>query len=91
MVIQQSIEQKLREAFSPSSLEVINESALHKGHSHDGGQPFDGNGETHFRVRIAASQFIQMSRIERHRAITDVLKDELAGPVHALAIEASTP
>jgi len=91
MTVQQNIEQKLRNAFSPLVLEVINESHKHRGHAHADGQKFDGRGETHFRVRITAPQFATMSRIERHRAITNLLKDELEDCVHALAIEASAP
>ena len=35
--------------------------------------------------------FAGKSRIERHRMINAVLADELAGPVHALAIVARAP
>ncbi len=90
--MQQSMETKLRQAFSPSALEVINESHKHAGHHHSGSGhhgAFDGTGETHFRVRIAAPAFEGMSRIARHRAINAVLADELAAGVHALAIEVS--
>ncbi len=95
MTIQAEIEAKLRESFAPEQLEVINESHLHAGHHHvDGGDHahFDGTGETHFRIRIVSDSFAAKSRLERHRAINDVLKDELApNRVHALAIEAHAP
>lgn len=95
MSIQSSIESKLRAAFSPARLDVINESHLHAGHHHtDGGrqETFDGQGETHFRVRIEADAFSGMSRIERHRAVNAVIADEMApGRVHALAIEPAAP
>jgi BolA protein len=77
------IETKLSAAFQPARLDVFDESALHAGH---GG--WKEGGETHFRVRIAASAFSGKSRIEIHRAINEVLSDELAERVHALAIEA---
>src|ERR1700753_2050459 len=77
---------KLREAFSPESLDVSDESHLHEGHS--GHRP---GGETHFRVYIVSSAFEGKSRIERHRMINTLLATELAGSVHALAIKASTP
>jgi len=85
--VKRSIEKKLRSAFSPLMLEVINESHQHAGHQ----EHFDGSGETHFRVKIIASQFTHMSRIERHRAITDLLAQELNNGLHALAIEAQAP
>ncbi|MBE7185880.1 MAG: BolA family transcriptional regulator [Methylobacterium mesophilicum] len=95
MTIQSGIETKLREAFAPERLEVVNESHLHAGHHHaDGGEHshFDGTGETHFRVRIVADAFAGKSRLERHRAVNAVLEGELApGRVHALAIEANAP
>lgn len=90
--VAQEIELRLSERFRPERLEVINESHLHAGHGgHHGGAPFDGRGETHFRVRIVAAQFSAMSRVERHRAINDALADLLAGGVHALALEPAAP
>ena len=94
MSIQQRIEEKLTEAFSPERLDVLNESSQHAGHHHvDSGHHavFDGTGETHFRVRIVAKQFAGMSRVERHRAVNALLADELKAGLHALAIEPSAP
>lgn len=94
MSIHSRIEQKLRDAFSPERLLVMNESHLHAGHHHaESGhhETFDGNGETHFRVRIVAEAFAGMSRIQRHRAVNELLDDELKSGVHALAIEPAAP
>ncbi|MEM5583607.1 BolA family protein [Roseibium sp. AS2] len=82
MNIQQTITDKLTAAFQPSFVDVIDESENHRGH---GG--WREGGETHFRVRIAAAAFEGMNRVARHRAINDLLADELAGKVHALALE----
>lgn len=80
------ITQKLTEAFSPESLDVIDESERHAGHAgHRHG------GESHFRVHIVAKAFSGKSRVERHRAINALLASELAGGVHALAIHAGAP
>ena len=87
MTIAASITAKLNSAFSPAHLEVINESHLHAGHQ----EKFDGAGETHFRIRIITGAFTGKSRIDRHRAITGLLTEELSGELHALAIEASAP
>lgn len=92
--IQSTIETKLRQAFSPDRLIVINESHLHAGHhhtEHGHEDTFDGTGETHFRVRIEAPVFAGMSRVERHRAVNEALADELKAGVHALAIEPAAP
>lgn len=81
--VRDRITRTLTEAFRPSSLEVVDESHLHKGHA-----GWREGGETHFRVRIAAAAFHGKSRVEIHRAINNALKGELEGDVHALAIEA---
>ena len=86
MTTQQTITNKLREAFVPESLEVQDESHLHEGHA--GHRP---GGETHFRVYIVSQAFEGKSRIERHRMINATLSSELAGSVHALAIHAKSP
>jgi len=94
MSIQQIIETKLMEKFAPERLVVMNESHLHAGHHHvESGHhaTFDGTGETHFRVRIVAPAFAGMSRIDRHRAVNELLADELKAGLHALAIEPAAP
>ena len=94
MSIQATMEDKLNRAFSPERLSVVNESHLHAGHHHvENGEEaeFDGTRETHFRVRIVAPAFSDMSRVERHRAVNAVLADELKAGVHALAIEPAAP
>ena len=77
---------KLREAFAPESLDVVDESHLHEGHA--GHRP---GGETHFRLYIVSQAFEGKSRIERHRMINATLETELKGSVHALAISAKAP
>lgn len=86
MSLSQIITRKLTEAFSPQDLEVIDESHHHEGHA--GHRP---GGESHFRVKIVADAFIGKLPVARHRLINEVLKDELNGPIHALAIKADAP
>ena len=88
------MEDKLNKAFSPERLVIINESHLHAGHHHqdsDHHGTYDGTGETHFRVRIVSSAFAGKSRIDRHRAVNELLAEELKAGVHALAIEPAAP
>lgn len=80
--MKQTIMDKLASAFSPTLLNVIDESEQHRGH---GG--WREGGETHFRVQIASPSFAGMSRVAQHRAINEQLADEFAAGVHALAIE----
>ena len=82
MTAEERITRALREAFRPMRLNVVDESHLHKGHA--GHRP---EGETHFRVKIAADAFAGKSRIEAHRMVNTALADEFARGLHALAIE----
>lgn len=78
------LEKKLTDALNPVSLEVINESHLHAGH-----QPgFDGQGESHIRIRVVAEHFNGMSRVNIHRTVNELCADEIAAGLHALAIDA---
>jgi BolA protein len=84
--VKSRIEEKLTAAFRPESLKVVDESHLHAGHA-----AHRPEGETHFRVMIVAAAFVGKGRVERHRFVNEALSEELAGPVHALAIHASAP
>lgn len=84
--IAQEIESKLRKAFAPQQLEVINDSARHSGHMGD-----DGSGESHFTVVIASAAFAGMNRLAMQRAVIAALGDIPGQRVHALAIKASAP
>ena len=86
MSVRDTITDKLNKAFAPESLEVIDESRLHVGHA--GHRP---GGETHFRVHIVSQAFEGKSRIDRDRMINQVLAEDLAYGVHALALKAHTP
>ena len=77
------LEAALREALHPTLLEVIDESAQHAGHA---GANEQGWG-THFRVRIASSEFAGKPRVARHRLVYDALQLFIAQGLHAVAIE----
>lgn len=79
----EDIARMLRTAFTPTHLEVIDESAAHAGHV---GASDSGRG-THFRVRIAAPAFTDMSRVAAHRLVYDALRPAFTAGLHALAIE----
>ena len=76
-----AIEQALREALAPESLQVIDESHLHAGHA---GASSGG----HYRVLIRSARFAGSSRIARHRLVYDALAGLIPQGIHALAIEA---
>ena len=95
--VQIQMRKKLIEAFAPLVLEVIDESASHAGHAGAAvhaakqGRAATGIGETHFSVTIVSAAFAGLNRVARQRAIYQVLAEELAGPVHALALKADAP
>ncbi|MCZ8209625.1 MAG: BolA family protein [Hyphomonadaceae bacterium] len=88
---------KLTEAFTPLVLEILDESASHAGHAGAAvhaakqGGAATGIGETHFSVTIVSAAFAGLNRVARQRAIYQVLAEELAGPVHALALKVDAP
>lgn len=86
MTVADTIETKLRRAFAPEALELLDESELHRGH---GG--WREGGETHFRLQMTAPAFAGLSRVQRQREVNRVLAEELAGPVHALSMELRAP
>ena len=89
MRIEAGIKEKLLKAFSPTRLVIENDSSKHAGHA--GAEDSPNRGETHFTVTIVADGFAGRSRIDRHRMVHEALAEELAGPVHALAVKAKTP
>lgn len=80
------IEEKLKRAFAPLRIEVVDESARHRGHA--GAR---AEGESHFRVTIVSERFAGLSRVQRQRQVYDALAAELAAGVHALALTTLTP
>ncbi|WP_416907010.1 MAG: BolA family protein [Polymorphobacter sp.] len=80
------MEARLRAALRPVHLELINDSAKHRGHMGD-----DGSGESHFTLIIEAADFAGQSRVARQRAVYAALGDMMAEKVHALAIRAFAP
>jgi BolA protein len=89
MQVAAKITEKLTKAFSPSKLLIENDSHKHAGHAGARNAPVPG--ESHFTVTIVSDRFTGRSRIERHRMVHEVLAEELAGPVHALAVVAKAP
>ena len=85
------IREKLTAALSPQRLELEDDSWRHAGHHHEGGMDARPGGESHFNLVIVSDDFEGRSRVERQRMVNGLLKDEMAGPVHALSLELKTP
>ncbi|KAK0168282.1 hypothetical protein PV327_002106 [Microctonus hyperodae] len=80
--IENSIKEKLRNALTPSHMEIINESYMHN---------VSKGSETHFKVVVVSDKFQNQPLIKRHRIINELLENELQSVVHALSIVAKTP
>jgi BolA protein len=90
MSVAATMQEKLTSVFAPIALDIEDQSASHAGHA--GATRGDGSrGETHFHIRLVSQTFEGLSRVERQRRVYAALKDELAGPVHALSLAALAP
>ena len=81
MTIKSIIEQKLKQAFNPEFVEVVNESYMHN---------VPEGSESHFKVTVVSNEFTEKRLIARHRLINQTLAEEL-NIIHALAIHTVTP
>jgi BolA protein len=77
-----AIRDLLEAAFTPSELEIRDDSHRHAGHA--GAR--DGRG--HFDVRIVSKAFAGMTPLARHRAVYAALGDLMTTDIHALSIRA---
>ncbi|WP_332659254.1 BolA family protein [Brevundimonas sp.] len=85
------IREKLTAGLSPERLVIEDDSGRHAGHHHEGGVDGQAGGESHFNLTVVAAAFEGQPRVQRQRAINALLREELAGRVHALSIRALTP
>ncbi|MBP6545693.1 BolA family transcriptional regulator [Phenylobacterium sp.] len=82
----EAIQHKLTEAFSPTRLEIVDDSDRHAGHA-----GASASGESHFNVVIQAQAFEGAPKVARQRMVYRTLAEELAGPLHALSVKALAP
>jgi BolA protein len=82
MSVRSTIHDKLVTALAPAVLEVFDESRMHS---------VPRGAQTHFKVVVVTEAFAGTSLVQRHRRVNQILADELAGGMHALAIHAYTP
>ncbi len=82
MTIQADIEHKIQDALHPVFLEVANESHMHN---------VPPGSESHFKVTVVSAEFDGKMLVARHRMLNQLLKNELAGSVHAMSLNTLTP
>jgi len=78
------IEERLRTAFKPDDLHIVDDSAAHAGHA-------GARGGGHFNVLIVSPSFAGKSLRHRHRLVYEALGDLMNRDIHALSIKALTP
>ncbi|MDX8382116.1 MAG: BolA family protein [Ghiorsea sp.] len=80
----EKIQAALTQAFSPTHLEVIDESYKHAGHvgARDGGG--------HYIVHIVADAFKGKNKIQKHRMVNEATKHLFPEVIHALSIDAKS-
>lgn len=91
-MLTEAIKEKLERVFTPSQLEVEDQSHLHAGHGgaaeHAASFPdMERAPETHIHVIIESEAFVGMNTLAKHRAVIEVLSDEVA-KLHAFSLEA---
>ena len=82
MNVESALRARLEESFSPSWLEIANESHQHS---------VPENSETHFRLVMASEAFAGKRAVARHQLVYGELRDLLEGPIHALAMHLYDP
>ena len=82
--MEERITGKLRDAFQPSLLEVVDDSEAHRGH---GG--WREGGGTHFNVKIRAAAFEGLNRVAAQREVMQALQAEFDDGLHALSLDVS--
>jgi BolA protein len=79
------IETKIRAGLAPIYFSILDETWKHAGHA----GAITGKG--HFAIQVVSEQFEGQSRLNRHRMVFDILREEMETAIHALSIQAETP
>ena len=85
MKMEEKIKKAIEDAFSPSHLEIINESHKHAGHAGD-----DGSGQTHFKLIVVSNEFSGCDRVQRQRMLNASICDLFEEGLHAISMKIFT-
>ena len=75
------IKKKITKEINPDNIILIDNSHLHKKH-----KSFDIN-KFHFKIIIESKKLKKMNKIQAHKKIFSILKEEMKNKIHALEIE----
>ena len=74
------IEKKLKSKIKYESIEIINNSHLHKNHK------FYSKDKFHLHIKLKSSFLCSMPRLNAQRLVMKILQDDLKTKIHALEI-----
>ena len=77
----EKIKEKISNKLSPEQILLIDNSYLHTKH-----KSYDSN-KFHIKLIIKSEKLKNMKKIDAHKVIFSVLKDEMKNKIHALEIE----
>ena len=77
----EEVKEKIRNQLNPEELSLIDNSFLHTKH-----KSFDPK-KFHIKLIIKSKELKKISKIEAHKIIFSILKDEMNNRIHALEIE----
>ena len=80
-----NIENLILKIFKPEFLSVIDVSEQHRGHEN-----FKEGVESHFEIIIVSEKFKNLNRIERHRMVNRILKEEFLSDLHSVVVKTYT-
>ncbi|TFH69236.1 BolA/IbaG family iron-sulfur metabolism protein [Gammaproteobacteria bacterium LSUCC0057] len=80
--VEQQIADIVTAALAPTHLQLSNESHMHS---------VPPGSESHFKLLVVSTAFEGQRKVARHQRLYALLAEQLAGPVHALALHTHTP
>ena len=81
MNISELIKKKINKEINPENIILIDNSSLHTKH-----KSFDIN-KVHLKIIIESKELKKISKVEAHKKVFSILKDEMVNNIHALEIE----
>ena len=81
ITIYDEIKKKINDEINPQNVILIDKSNLHKKH-----KSFDLN-KFHLKIIIESTILKKMNKIDAHKKVFSILKEEMKNKIHALEIE----
>ena len=81
MIIYDEIKEKINRKINPENITLIDNSSLHTKH-----KSFDAN-KLHLKIIIESKKLKKMNKVDAHKEVFSILKNEMKNKIHALEIE----